>query len=259
MLEVNKLYLGDCLEIMQQVDDKSIDMINCDLPYGTTACKWDVIIPFEPLWAQYKRIIKDNGTIVLSGSQPFTSMLIMSNIYDYKESLVWMKHKPANWGCAAHKHLKYHEDIVVFYSKQCTFNKQLNIRTSERVSQGQKTNWSKRSTVRKDGNEVSFSTKYKPKNMKEYDANYKNPATLLQGYYLANNALEKTNHPTQKPVALYEYLIKTYTNEGDLVLDNCIGSGTTAIACINTGRNYIGIEKDMKYFGEAAQRIAAIV
>lgn len=222
---------------------------------STTACKWDIVIPFGKLWEQYERVVKSNGAIVLTASQPFTSALVMSNPKMYKESLVWQKHKPSNFGCARTKHMKYHEDIVVFYAKQCTFNKQMNKRESQRVLQGQKTDWHKSTTIRNDGNEVSFKTKYEPKSMNEYDANLKNPSTVLEGFYLANNAIEKVDHPTQKPVALFEYLIKTYTNEGDLVLDNCIGSGTTAIASMNTNRNYIGFEKDKTYFDIANKRI----
>lgn len=249
------LIKGDCLEKMKNIPDKSIDMILCDLPYGTTKCKWDIIIPFDKLWEQYNRVIKDNGVIVLFGSEPFTSQLINSNIKAYKEKLTWIKHKPSNFACARYMHLKYTEDIVVFAYKSHTFNKQLQPRKSERFRQGQKTNDKKRTTVRTDGNEVSMSTLYPPKDYKDYDANFKNPMDYIEIPSVVNNSKEKANHPTQKPVKLLEYLIKTYTNENETVLDNCMGSGSTGVACLNTNRNFIGIELDDNYFDITKNRI----
>ena len=250
-----KLYKGDCLEIMKDLKDKSIDSIICDLPYGTTACKWDVIIPFDTLWEQYNRIIKDNGVIVLFGSEPFTSQLINSNIKAYKEKLTWIKHKPSNFACARFMHLKYTEDIVIFAYKSHTFNKQLQLRKSERVKQMQKGNSKHHRSVRNDGNEVSMTTHYEPGDWNDYDANFKNPMDYIQIPSVVSNSKEKVNHPTQKPVVLLEYLIKTYTNEEEIVLDNCMGSGSTGVACLNTNRKFIGIEKDDKYFGIACNRI----
>ena len=250
-----KLYKGDCLEIMKDIPDKSIDMILCDLPYGTTKCKWDVIIPFDKLWNQYNRIIKDNGVIVLFGSEPFTSQLINSNIKAYKEKLTWIKHKPSNFACARFMHLKYTEDIVIFAYKSHTFNKQLQPRKSERVKQMQKGNSKHHRSARNDGNEVSMTTQYEPGDWNDYDADFKNPMDYIQIPAVVSNSKEKVNHPTQKPVALLEYLIKTYTNKGEIVLDNCMGSGSTGIACLNTNRNFIGIEQDDKYFNIAKERI----
>ena len=253
-MKVN-LIKGNCLEKMKDIEDKSIDMILCDLPYGTTKCKWDIIIPFDKLWEQYNRVIKDNGVIVLFGSEPFTSQLINSNIKAYKEKLTWIKHKPSNFACARFMHLKYTEDIVIFAYKSHTFNKQLQPRKSERIGQMQKGNSKKRYTVRNDGNEVSMNTQYEPKDWADYDANFKNPMDYIQIPSVVNNSKEKVNHPTQKPVALLEYLIKTYTNEGETVLDNCMGSGSTGVACINTNRNFIGIELDDTYFNITEKRV----
>ena len=240
-MELNKIYLGDCLELMKDIPDKSIDMILCDLPYGTTACKWDAIIPFEPLWEQYKRVIKDNGAIVLTASQPFTSALVMSNPKLFKYEWIWEKNKPSNFMVANKQPMKYHENILIFYKKQTVYNKQL----IERSENG------------KDRTKYKYTrTESEHYNLGKIDVNYnpnlKNPSTIIK----VNTQYQNTNiHPTQKPVALFEYLINTYTEEGETVLDNCIGSGTTAIACINTNRNYIGIEKDENYFNLANKRI----
>ena len=250
-----ELLHGDCLELMDCIPDKSVDMILCDLPYGTTKCKWDKIIPFEPLWEQYNRIIKDNGIIALFGTEPFTSILINSNLKGYKEKLTWIKHKPSNFACARYMHLKYTEDIVIFAYKSHTFNKQMQPRKSERVSQAQLGKSKKFNTVRTDGNEVSMQTLYEPKDWKEYDAKFKNPMDYIEIPSVVSNSKEKVNHPTQKPVKLLEYLIKTYTNEGETVLDNCMGSGSTGVACINTNRRFIGMEKNDNYFKIAEDRI----
>lgn len=237
MLEVNNLYHGDCLEIMKDIDDKSIDMILCDLPYGTTACKWDSIIPFEPLWEQYKRVIKDNGAIVLTANQPFTSALIMSNTKLYRYNWIWQKSYTTGFMNANKMPLKSHEDICVFYKKLPVYNPQGVVEVNKRQ-------------FRKKDKETTI---YNDMGLKtgEYNQKFTNyPKDII-----VTTKKETTAHPTQKPVVLFEYLIKTYTNEGDLVLDNCIGSGTTAIACINTNRNYIGIEKDENYYNIANERI----
>ena len=235
-LEVNNIYHGDCLELMQHIPDKSIDMILCDLPYGTTACKWDTIIPLDKLWEQYERVIKDNGAIVLTASQPFTTKLINSNIKNFKYTWVWEKSRFANQMLAKKQPLKIHEDICVFYKKQVNYNPQGLIEINKTTKQGKKISDNNGGGTRK--------TSYK-----QTHTNY--PRTILK--YKSEG---KTIHPTQKPVALFEYLIKTYTNEGETVLDNCMGSGTTAIACINTKRNYIGFELDEEYYNLANERIS---
>ena len=232
-----ELIQGDCLEKMKDIPDGSIDMILCDLPYGTTACKWDTIIPFEPLWEQYKRIIKDNGAIVLTASQPFTSALVMSNIKMFKYCWVWNKAKAANYVNAKKQPLKIHEDIAVF-CKGNNYNPQKTI-GKFRKKGGYTVN---REVAVAQNPTVSFNDTYYPKS--------------ILNFSVAGNK-DSTLHPTQKPVALFEYLIKTYTNEGDLVLDNCMGSGTTGVACVNLNRSFIGIEKDENYFKIAEQRINA--
>lgn len=237
LLEVNKIYLGDCLEVMKNIEDKSIDMILCDLPYGTTACKWDTVIPFEPLWEQYKRIIKDNGAIVLFGSEPFSSYLRMSNIDWYKYDWIWDKKIPSGMSYARYQPMRQHELISVFCNGRTIYNRQMTKRDVPIKSGGTK----KSETAPIAYKDKSFSRTYE----------YKNPTTILSFNKIRKGSL----HPTQKPVDLLEYLIKTYTNEGDLVLDNCMGSGSTIIACINTGRQYIGIEKDPKYYEIAQKRI----
>jgi site-specific DNA-methyltransferase (adenine-specific) len=221
---------------MDDIDDKSIDMILCDLPYGTTACKWDTVIPFEPLWNHYKRIIKDNGAIVLTANQPFTTSLINSNNKYFRYTLVWNKKFAGNFANANRQFMKTHEDIIIFYRKQPTYNPQK----------------IKRETPIKTGKIVNpefMVDKNFHQTIKTYD--YKFPVSILD----FPREIGRTIHPTQKPVALFEYLIKTYTNEGDLVLDNCAGSGTTGIACINTNRDYILIEKEQKYYDMINERI----
>jgi len=247
----NQIYHGDCLEIMPQFPDNCIDMILCDLPYGTTSCKWDVIIPFELLWKQYKRVIKDNGAIVLTASQPFTSALIVSNIKMFKYELIWEKSNPSNIGLANKQPLKYHENICVFYNNQPIYNKQMIERDElgkKRILAGKKTGVTFKMSPTEHQNINRQTIEYCPD---RYDIETKNPSSVIK---------IKVNrgkfHPTQKPVDLCEYLIKTYTNEGDLILDNCAGSGTTAIAAINTNRNHILIEKELKYFDIASQRIS---
>ncbi len=235
---------GDCLELMKDIPDGSIDMILCDLPYGTTECKWDSILSFEILWKQYKRIIKDSGAIVLNATQPFTSNLILSNIGMFKYSLVWKKTRVQGFAQAPYRFMTEHEDIVVFSRGGCAKNAKIRMKYnpqgliySPRIVKGKKADASPhriRKTDQKDF--VSEWTNY-PKSIIEIGSDF------------------KTIHPTQKPVALNEYLIKTYTNEGDLVLDNCMGSGSTGVACVNTNRNFIGMELDENYFNIAKKRI----
>ena len=238
MEERLKLYNGNCLELMKDIPNKSIDMILCDLPYGTTACKWDVIIPFEPLWQQYNRIIKDNGAIVLFGNEPFTSELICSNLKGFKYRWDWNKKIPSGMSYAKYRPMQQTEDICVF-----TKNGEKTIYNPQMI---------KREKAIKGGgmgkSDSAFTNTYKPLK-KTYE--YKNPITLIEFKKVRRGSL----HPTQKPVDLLEYLIKTYTNEGDVVLDNCMGSGSTGVACVNTNRKFIGIEKDENYFNIAKQRI----
>ena len=236
MIELNKIYNEDCLEGMKRIADKSIDMILCDLPYGTTACKWDTVIPFEPLWEQYERIIKDNGAIVLTASQPFTTSLISSNIKHFKYCWVWNKKLAGNGILAKIQPLKIHEDIVVFGKGKINYFPSMR-KGKARYKGGIK---DKHGTFSNAESEKVWSDEYYPTSILEFSG-----AGMRTG----------RTHPTQKPIALFEYLIKTYTNEGDIVLDNCMGSGTTAIACINTGRNYIGFELDKQYCDIANERV----
>jgi len=244
-----QLLKGDCLELMPKyIEDKSIDMILCDLPYGTTACKWDTIIPFEPLWKEYKRIIKDNGAIVLTASQPFTSKLVMSNIKMFKYEWIWEKSRPTGIAQSKYQPMKKHENILVF-SKGKTF---FNPIKEKRQYKGTKSNrkvWATWNTSSEHG---------LGKTNKKIISEERNPTTILPFASLSPFPKGSIVHPTQKPVALFEYLIKTYTNKGDLVLDNCAGSGTTGVACVNLNRNFIGIEKDDKYFKIAENRIKEI-
>ena len=219
---------------MPKLPDKSIDMVLCDLPYGTTACKWDVIIPFEPLWEQYERIIKDNGAIVLFASQPFTSTLIVSNIRRFKYCWVWEKGSPTGHLNAKHQPMRRTEDIAVFYAKPCTYNPQGLVWNPRIKSRDGRTHGSDCYGSHGDRNLATWQ-------------GYPTNLLRFQG--------EHGSHPTQKPVPLCEYLILTYTNEGETVLDNCMGSGTTGVACYNTNRKFIGIEINPKYFRIAKERI----
>jgi len=246
---VNKVHCADCLEFMKDMLDKSIDMILCDLPYGTTACKWDTVIPFEPLWEQYKRIIKDNGAIVLTASQPFTSALVMSNIKMFKYEWIWEKTRPGGFAHSKNKPMKKHENILVF-SHGTTVHEKQSVKRMRYNPQDlvYKPTQRKQSASTKASN--TFFSKRKG-HKDRYAVDYTNYPTTIIKYQNNDRGL----HPTQKPVALFEYLIKTYANEGDLVLDNCAGSGTTGVACINTKRNFILIEKEEKYVKLAEERI----
>lgn len=241
------LHLGDCLEVMKQIPDGSVDMILCDLPYGTTACKWDSVIPFEPLWAHYRRVAKPNAAIVLTASQPFTSALVMSNARDFAYTWAWLKGRPTGFANAKKQPLRCIEDVVVFYGMPPTYNPQGLVRVDKVVRNSKSAGGeTMRSDVLESSGKGSLRT-----GGKEYLQEFTNyPRQVLE---IASEG--NTVHPTQKFVALMEYLIRTYTNEGDPVLDNCMGSGTTGVACVNTGRRFIGIEQDPKYFLIAAQRI----
>ena len=233
-----KLINDDCLNAMKDISDGSIDMILCDLPYGTTACKWDVVIPFEKLWKQYKRIIKDNGAIVLFGSEPFTSVLVNSNLRGYKHHWIWIKNRGTGFQVAKYRPMMKSEDIIAFTKKGEKIN------YYPQMEKVDKPYYSKNASSSNGTNPLSHF------NIGGKIVYQKYPSNILNF-----PKVSKTIHPTQKPVALLEYLIKTYTNEGDLVLDNCMGSGSTGVACINTNRNFIGIELDEKYFKIAKDRI----
>ena len=236
---------GDCLELMAQIPDGSVDMVLCDLPYGTTACKWDSVIPFEPLWAHYKRVIKRNGAIVLTASQPFTTALAASNLASFRYSWVWDKKFAGNFMQANRMPLRVHEDALVFAfgDKMPRYYPQKTMRETPIKKGGNRQ--SSAIPIRQTETAAAFGA-----SSKEYTD--KHPTTILE---FSSRDGERGLHPTQKPVALMEYLIRTYTNEGETVLDNCMGSGTTGVACANTGRNFIGIEQDDKYFAIAKQRI----
>lgn len=243
-----ELRKGDCLELMKDIKDKSIDMILCDLPYGTTACKWDSIIDLSKLWTEYKRIIKDNGAIVLTASQPFTSLLIMTNIKMFREEIIWLKNKSGSGLQANQKHIKVHESILIFSKKgKYIFNPQKWLVDKKEFL-----------TQRKTFNTLEVGNNIYSKMIKtqKADNGKRNPISIISCKVPHNPSKSKTYdfenndirlHPTQKPVTLFEYLIKTYTNENDLVLDNCAGSGTTGIACQNLNRNCILMEKDGQY------------
>ena len=241
------IYQGDCLEVMKDISDKSIDMILCDLPYGTTKNKWDMIIPFEPLWEQYNRVIKDNGAIVLFGQGMFTAKLMLSQEKIWRYNLIWEKDRPSGFLNAKRMPLRSHEDILVFYKKTPTYNPQF---------------WN--------GNPLhGMGTKYKEgkltnNNYGKYKL-YKNLSAEREGdtkKYPRSILKFKRPHPpifpTQKPVDLCEWLIKTYTNEGEIVLDNCMGSGSTGVACVNTNRKFIGIELDENYFEISKKRLEEV-
>ncbi|EOA3412136.1 site-specific DNA-methyltransferase [Enterococcus faecalis] len=253
-MELNKIYNEDCLEGMKRIPDKVIDMILCDLPYGTTKNKWDSIISFEKLWEQYERIIKDNGAIVLTGSQPFTTDIIMSNRKLFRYELIWNKKHSTNFFLANKMPLKVHENILVFYKKLPTYNKQMIPRVSKRIAEHQANGY----VLPESTNSDNYGIIRGVVDSRHYDKDWKNPISILEINQVKSNARERTGHPTQKPVALFEYLIKTYTNENEVVLDNCIGSGTTAVAAINTNRQFIGFEKEKEYFDIAIERIKKV-
>lgn len=242
--------------MMNDIPDESVDLILCDLPFGTTSCAWDTIIPFEKLWEHYKRIIKQYAPIVLFGSQPFTSNLVCSNISMFREELVWLKNKPASGMQANQKHMKIHENIVVF-SKQAkhTYNPQ-------KWLVAEKEFLTQRKTFRE--NEYIGNNIYSPTTRtRKPDTGERNPISIVsarvpftpQNKKIYSDDIEIRHHPTQKPISLLEYLIKTYSNEGETVLDNCMGSGSTGVACVNTNRNFVGIELNEDYFNIAQDRI----
>jgi len=231
-----KLLHGDCLDLMNDIPDGSVDMVMADPPYGTTVCKWDSIIPLEPMWENLRRVIKKNGAIVMTASQPFTTTLISSNMEMFKYEWIWRKTKGTNFQLAFKNPLKVHENIVVFYNKLPTYNQVNGIVCNEK-------------TFRNIEN-------VKMAHLQKKDTSHRRTLKNLNKSVLDFGSVHNPEfHPTQKPVALIEYLIKTYTNEGETVLDFCMGSGTTGVACFNLNRRFIGIEKDPEYFKIATERI----
>ena len=245
------LYNGDCLEIMDRLisDGVVVDAIITDPPYGTTACKWDTVIPFDEMWLRLNKLIKPNGAIVLFGSEPFSSALRMSNIKNYKYDWIWHKNSTSGFALAKKQPMRNHENVLVFYSKQCTYNY---IKENRDMSESSRKRMNYDFTSTKGNNRLQNGIGKVEFIPEDKDLSY--PKTVKYFKNIANNDKDRF-HPTQKPVALMEYLIKTYTNENELVLDFTMGSGTTGVACKNLNRNFIGIELDEKYFTIASERI----
>jgi site-specific DNA-methyltransferase (adenine-specific) len=236
---------GDCLDLLPTLEAGSIDMVLCDLPYGTTACKWDSVIPFEPLWREYKRVCKPTAAIVLTASQPFTSALVMSNANWFRHEWIWRKNNGSNFMALKRNPMKEHESVVVFGAGPTTFNPIMQPRSANNNIGKVVSN--KRNSEHHAGWDCT-------KQSRPVTPELRFPSSV-QNFDVVPRA-SGTDHPTQKPVALMEYLIRTYTNPGDTVLDNTMGSGTTGVACVNTGRQFIGIERDPDYFAIAQRRIA---
>ena len=245
------LYFGDCLDVMPTLESGSVDMVLADPPYGTTACKWDAVIPFEPMWAGVKGCLKKNGAAVLTASQPFTSALVMSNPDQFKYPWVWVKNRATGHVHAKNKPMKQHEDVLVFsdgttvHASQSKTRMPYNPQGLTELAAG-----TKKRTRNDAGDNAVMAKRASHKETECTHSGY--PISLIEFSIEMNDA---RFHPTQKPVALMEYLIRTYTNEGDTVLDFTMGSGTTGVACVNTGRKFIGIEKDAGYFDIACDRI----
>ena len=238
-----KLINGDCLEKMADIPDGSVDMVLCDLPYGTTACKWDTVIPFAPLWAAYRRVCKPNAAIVLTASQPFTSALVMSNPKLFRHEWQWIKNRGSNFANTVREPMKEHETVLVFSEGKWTYNKQMQERTgggADRVKYG-----------------VAFRSQ--SDNYREFEGrdHQQLPEMRVPSSWQKFNC-EVGLHPTQKPLELMRYMVRTYTNPGDVVLDTCMGSGTTCLAAKLEGRGYIGIEREPKYFETAKTRIEGV-
>ena len=234
------LYSGDCLELMKDISSASVDLILTDPPYGTTNCRWDTIIPFDPMWEQLKRIIKPNGAICLFGGEPFSSALRMSNIKNFKYDWYWQKTTPTGFLNAKKQPLRNIETISVFYSKQPIYNPQKTHGHKRKVS------------LAKHKQNCKKAEEYNDYDLASYDSTERYPTQILR---FKTDRQKSALHPTQKPVDLLEYLIRTYTNEGETVLDFAMGSGSTGVACVNTNRNFIGIELDEGYFQIAKERI----
>jgi site-specific DNA-methyltransferase (adenine-specific) len=240
MLEENKIHLGDCLDLMPSIPSKSVDMILCDLPYGTTACEWDSIIDMARLWQEYERVIKDNGAIVLTASSHFTFKLWQSNIRLFRYKIVWDKNFKVGFMDANRRPMRQHEDILLFYKKPPIYNPQKSKGTPYKA-------------ILDKNNVPEYMGKIE--RIPTINEGDRYPSDIVKVNSVAYSGGERGLHPTQKPVALFEYLIKTYTNEGELILDNCSGSGTTAIACLNTNRRFICIERDETYHRKSIERM----
>jgi site-specific DNA-methyltransferase (adenine-specific) len=242
-----KLYNDDCLEVMKELPENYIDMVFCDLPYGTTQNFWDNIIPFDELWEQYNRVVKDNGAIVLTAQQPFTSKLIVSNLSCFRYEWVWEKNKSTGHLNAKKMPMKSHENVCVFYKNLPTYNPQKTtghkpfgaVKPKDNIPVPEvKRNYNH--VRRQFGNDGKTTDRY-PRS--------------IQKFPVINNDNKEKWHPTQKPVGMIEYFIKTYSNENDIILDNCMGSGSTGIACLNSNRKFVGIEIDKEYYEMAKSRI----
>lgn len=234
------LYNGDCLEIMRQLPEKSIDMVLCDLPYGLTRNKWDAVIPFDKLWELYDTVCKDTAVIALFASQPFSSALVMSNPSMFRHEWIWIKNRGSNFANTVREPMKEHEHVLIFSKGKWTYNKQMQQRTGGGLD---------RIKYSLDNRTANSS------NYRKFDRKNNNQGELRVPSSWQKFNVEVGLHPTQKPVTLLEYLVKTYTNQGDTVLDNCMGSGSTGVACANLGRKFIGIELDEKYFKISEERI----
>lgn len=243
-----EILLGDCLELMKDIPNGSIDMILADLPYGTTNCKWDSILPLDKLWNEYKRILKINGVVVLTSTEPFTSVLISSNIKGFKYCWYWDRCIKSNFLNAKHQPIRHIETIPVFYNTKPTYNPILKPKRKDQIR------WNNIPSKQKQTDTLSTVGYLKNRfERREIPLDMDYPTELLT--YSLPSANKGRNHPTEKPVELMEYLIKTYTNEGELVLDNTAGSGTTAIACLNTNRQFIVMEKEQKYYDIILKRV----
>ena len=248
-----QLFHGDCLEVMKTLPDQSVDLILTDPPYGTTQCKWDSIIPFEPMWNELKRIIKYDSPIALFGIEPFSSHLRLSNLKMFKYDWIWKKSNPSGIANAKIQPLRYHESVSIFYNKYKYYPQKIE-RKSERIAQAHKSNYFFKNAHGSENDQIKGAV---GKHSNKYDSKLKMPSSVLEFNSLRGNSKEFVKHPTQKPVALLEYLIKTYTNENDIVLDFTMGSGSTGVAAKNLNREFIGIELDQEYYKLSKNRIEA--
>lgn len=252
-MEVNKIYKGDCLDLIPKfIEDKSIDMIFCDLPYGTTNCKWDSIIDLSKLWLEYERIIKDNGSILLFAQTPFDKVLGYSNLKLLRYEWIWEKTQATGYLNSKRMPMKAHENILVFYKNLPTYNPQKTSGHKRKVSKGYQRDICINRRYEKWGDNYIYG---KETTAPDYDSTERYPRSVLK---FSNDKQKSKLHPTQKPLELIEYMIKTYTNEGDLILDNACGSGTTGVGAKKIGRNYIMMEKDDVYYKVASERIESI-
>ena len=250
-----ELKQGDCLELMKDVAENSVDLILCDLPYGTSACSWDSVIPMDKLWEQYNRVIKDRGAILLFAQTPFDKVLGVSNLENLRYEIIWQKTAPTGFLNAKKMPMKAHENILVFYKKLPTYNPQMTQghprKVSSKASRSASAQRHSEKSLNGESNYGVFAN-----DIEGYDSTERYPLSVQ---VFAKDQQKENYHPTQKPVALLEWLIKTYTNEGALVLDNCMGSGSTGVACVNTNRNFIGFELTEQYFEIAQSRIERAV